>query len=64
MFTLKAGRITVTPTSIAKTVKWGGTASQVVTVKNTGGAPATVTIGEQPGGSTLLAAYLGEPQDA
>ncbi|HEY2792521.1 MAG TPA: carboxypeptidase regulatory-like domain-containing protein, partial [Micromonosporaceae bacterium] len=54
LFSLKAGRITITPTSISKTVKWGGTASQVVTVKNTGGAPANVTIGEQPGGSTLL----------
>ena len=29
---------------------WQGTASQVVTVKNTGGAPANVTLGEQPGG--------------
>jgi N-acetylneuraminic acid mutarotase len=53
-FTLKAGRITVTPTSIAKTVGWHGTASQVVTIKNTGGAPATVTLGEVPGGSVLL----------
>ena len=54
-FSLKAGRITVTPTSIATTVNWDGTASQVVTVKNTGGAPASVTLGEVPGGSVLLA---------
>jgi N-acetylneuraminic acid mutarotase len=53
-FSLKAGRITVTPTSIAKTVTWGGTASQTVTLKNTGGTAATVTVGEVPGGSVLL----------
>jgi N-acetylneuraminic acid mutarotase len=54
LFTLKAGQITITPTSIDTTVPWQGTATQKVTVKNTGGAPATVTIGEQPGGSSPL----------
>ncbi len=57
-FNLAAGRITVTPTSIAKTVTWGkGRPRQIVTVKNTGGAPANVTLGEQAGGSTLLTAH-------
>ncbi|NUR61234.1 MAG: galactose oxidase, partial [Catenulispora sp.] len=52
-FTLKAGRLAVTPASVAKTVPWGGSATQTVTVKNTGGAPATVNIGEQPGGFVM-----------
>jgi N-acetylneuraminic acid mutarotase len=56
-FNLAAGRVKITPTSIAKTVPWQGTASQVVTVKNTGGAPVNVTLGEQAGGSTLLTAH-------
>ncbi|MFF6957127.1 carboxypeptidase regulatory-like domain-containing protein [Streptomyces sp. NPDC008317] len=50
---LKAGQIKVTPASISKTVAWGKSASQVVTVKNTGNAPATVTLGETPGGVVL-----------
>lgn len=40
----------VTPASIAKTVGWGKTATQKVTVKNTGTAPATLTVGENSGG--------------
>jgi N-acetylneuraminic acid mutarotase len=47
---LKAGRLQVTPASIAKTVAWGKSATQTVTVKNTGTAPATLTLGENPGG--------------
>ncbi|MGW5353488.1 carboxypeptidase regulatory-like domain-containing protein [Streptomyces sp. NPDC004031] len=50
--TLKAGRIKVTPASVDKTVAWGKSTSQVVTVKNTGTAPATVKLGENPGGFT------------
>jgi len=53
-FNLAAGQITVTPTSIAKTLAWAATGTQTVTVKNTGGADANVTIGEVPGGSTIL----------
>ena len=56
LFKLAAGRITVTPTSITKTVNWQGMTTQKVTFKNTGGTTATVTLGEQPGGSTLLTA--------
>ncbi|MFD0633298.1 choice-of-anchor J domain-containing protein [Catenulispora yoronensis] len=52
-FALKAGRLTVTPTSVAKTVAWGGSATQTVTVKNTGTAPATLNVGEQPGGFVM-----------
>jgi N-acetylneuraminic acid mutarotase len=57
---LQAGKITVTPVT-AMTVPWQGTASQVVTVKNTGGAPATVTLGEQVGGSTPMMSAAGAP---
>jgi N-acetylneuraminic acid mutarotase len=53
-FTLKAGQVTATPTSIDKTVDWGGKTGATVTVKNTGTAPATVDVGEQPGGFGLL----------
>ncbi|MEU6852658.1 carboxypeptidase regulatory-like domain-containing protein [Actinacidiphila alni] len=52
-FVLKAGRIKVTPATISKTVGWGKSASQVVTVKNTGKAAATVNLGETPGGAVL-----------
>ncbi|GAA2000964.1 Kelch repeat-containing protein [Catenulispora subtropica] len=52
-FALKAGRLTVAPGSVAKTVAWGGTATQTVTVKNTGTAPATLNVGEQPGGFVM-----------
>jgi N-acetylneuraminic acid mutarotase len=54
-FNLKAGQITVTPTSIDKTVAWAKTATQNLTIKNTGSAPATVDLSEQPGGFQLLA---------
>ncbi|MDT4992964.1 MAG: hypothetical protein QOH97_2856 [Actinoplanes sp.] len=49
-FALAAGQVTVTPTAVAKTVAWGGTATAALTLKNTGNAPATVKIGERHGG--------------
>ena len=49
--TLAAGQLKVTPASIAKTVAWGKSASQTVTVTNTGTAPAKLTLGEFPGGA-------------
>ena len=52
-FSLKAGRLTVTPGSMSKTVPWGGNATQTVTVKNTGSAPATLNLSEQPGGFVM-----------
>src|SRR6185312_4110067 len=52
-FALKAGRLAVTPAAVSKTVPWGGNATQTVTVKNTGSAPATLNIGEQPGGFVM-----------
>ena len=54
-FKLKAGQLVVTPASIDKTLNWQATATQNLTVKNTGSAPATLTLGEQPGGFQILA---------
>ena len=53
-FSLKAGRLVVTPDSIDKTIAWQGTAPGSLNVQNTGSAPATLTIGEQPGGFQIL----------
>ncbi len=58
-FALSAPQITVTPTSISKTVGWQKSATAALTLKNTGTAPVTAKIGEQPGGST--AAVRGAP---
>jgi N-acetylneuraminic acid mutarotase len=51
-FTLSAGQITVSPTSVSKTVAWGGSATATLTLTNTGTAPATVALGEQAGATT------------
>ncbi|MFE7393760.1 carboxypeptidase regulatory-like domain-containing protein [Streptomyces sp. NPDC057582] len=51
-FGLKAGKLAFTSNSVDKTVGWGAKATQDLTVKNTGGAPASLTLGEQPGGFT------------
>ena len=53
-FALAAGRVTVTPAAVDKTVKMGSSATAVVNVKNTGGAPATVTLGERDNGFVIL----------
>ncbi|GAA1318239.1 hypothetical protein GCM10009635_03180 [Actinocatenispora thailandica] len=60
-FTLTAGQISVNKTSIKKTVGWGGTATGAVTVTNTGGQPATVKVGEQPGGFQMQSKSTGAP---
>ncbi len=52
-FALKAGRLTVTPSSISKTLAWGGTGTSTLTVKNTGTAPATLDLAEGAGGFTI-----------
>ncbi|GAB3989403.1 hypothetical protein GCM10029978_114420 [Actinoallomurus acanthiterrae] len=48
-FSLPAPRLTVTPTQLTKTVAWQGQGSATLTLKNTGSAPVTAKIGEQPG---------------
>ncbi|WP_211229531.1 carboxypeptidase regulatory-like domain-containing protein [Nakamurella lactea] len=59
-FTLKAGQIAVTPTEINKTIRWGGSKRQALTVTNTGGLPATVKVGEGSGGF-VMASRTGAP---
>ncbi|MFB7223718.1 carboxypeptidase regulatory-like domain-containing protein [Streptomyces sp. NPDC056227] len=49
-FALKAGQLQITPDKVGASVAWGAAATQKVTVKNTGGAPATLKIGERQGG--------------
>ncbi|MGI5133999.1 Kelch repeat-containing protein [Streptomyces sp. CA-106110] len=58
---LKAGQLKVTPASIAKTVAWGKSAAQTVTVTNTGTAPATLKLGERSGG--VVVQQAGAPLD-
>jgi hypothetical protein len=47
-FALTAGRVRVTPRTLAATEQLGGTTSQDLTLKNTGAAPVTLTLGGQP----------------
>ncbi|MEV5549725.1 carboxypeptidase regulatory-like domain-containing protein [Streptomyces sp. NPDC052309] len=54
--TLKAGRLTITPAAVDKTLAWGATGTQKLTVKNTGGAPATLTLAERSGRFRMQAA--------
>lgn len=51
-FSLAAGRISVSPASVGKTLDWDGTAGQKITLTNTGTAPATVNVGQYQGGFT------------
>jgi N-acetylneuraminic acid mutarotase/uncharacterized protein YegP (UPF0339 family) len=62
-YSLKAGQLSITPSTVNKTVKWQGNATQNLTVTNTGTAPATVKIGEQPGGFQLQATGTGAPRN-
>ncbi|MFE7392724.1 carboxypeptidase regulatory-like domain-containing protein [Streptomyces sp. NPDC057582] len=59
-FALPAPRIEV-PAQLSKTVDWQGQGSSTVTLKNTGTAPVTAQIGEQPGGYKPAAAQQGAP---
>lgn len=60
-FKLTAGELTVTPGSVDKSVGWGKQATQQLTVKNTGGQPATVKVSEQSGESDPQAVKKGAP---
>lgn len=55
-YKLKAGRLTFTPAAVDKTLAWGATGTQKLTVKNTGGAPATLDLNEATGGFQMQAA--------
>ncbi|GHE72686.1 hypothetical protein GCM10014715_28570 [Streptomyces spiralis] len=53
---LKAGRLTITPAAVDETLDWKGSGTRKLTVKNTGGLPATLTLGERSGGLQTQAA--------
>ena len=52
-FALKAGRFAVTPSSISKTLAWGGAGAATVAVKNIGSAPATLSLDSLNGQFTM-----------
>ncbi|MGY5032948.1 carboxypeptidase regulatory-like domain-containing protein [Streptomyces sp. 900116325] len=47
---LQAGRLTITPAAVDKTVAWDARSTKTLKIRNTGKAPATFTLAEQPGG--------------
>jgi len=53
-FALKAGRITVTPTSVQSFQPYGSVRKTTLTVSNNGSAPATVDMLERNGGFQIL----------
>lgn len=53
-FALAAGHLVISPVTLAKTVTMGSTATATVDVRNDGGAPATVTLGERDNGFVIL----------
>jgi N-acetylneuraminic acid mutarotase len=55
-FSLPAGRITISPSSVSISQVLGSTTNNAVTFSNTGGAPATVTLYERSGAFQLLQA--------
>ncbi|MFC1442380.1 carboxypeptidase regulatory-like domain-containing protein [Streptacidiphilus sp. N1-10] len=58
-FALKAGQITASPDTVARTAAWGGTASSTVTLKNTGTAAATVHLTDTPTGYSMQGVTAG-----
>ncbi|MDT5037539.1 MAG: hypothetical protein QOE03_2724 [Micromonosporaceae bacterium] len=62
-FSLDAGHLTVSPATIAKTVKMGDQTTARVTVTNDGRVPAQLSVGEQDAGFSLLTGQgTGAPQ--
>jgi N-acetylneuraminic acid mutarotase len=56
-FALHPGKLRVNESAVGAAVAWGGSKTVRLTVKNTGGSPATITLGEQAvGGSPSPAA--------
>ena len=52
-FAMTAGQLSISPSSVDKALGWGKSGTQTLTVKNTGTAPATLTVGEAGGGFTI-----------
>jgi hypothetical protein len=53
-FPLAAGRLEITPATVSASVPWNGSATRTVTIRNTGGAPASVELVERTGNFELL----------
>ncbi|MEV0811237.1 kelch repeat-containing protein, partial [Micromonospora sp. NPDC050200] len=53
-FTLKAGRLTITPPSVASSLTLGQSKTVQTTIRNDGTAPATVELPERRGGFEIL----------
>ena len=60
-FALAAGRLALSATALQSTQILGANVTKKVTIDNTGSAPATVNLGEQPSGFQLLAAREAAP---
>ncbi|MCN9241028.1 carboxypeptidase regulatory-like domain-containing protein [Streptomyces sp. RY43-2] len=54
---LKAGQLVLSPATVDKTLAWSATGTQKLTVKNTGGAPATFDLSKGTGGFQTQAAH-------
>jgi uncharacterized protein YfaS (alpha-2-macroglobulin family) len=52
---LAAGRLVVSPSTVRASVRQGGHTTKRLTVRNTGGAPATATLGTSSGAGWLTA---------
>jgi N-acetylneuraminic acid mutarotase len=61
-FRLRPSRLAAQPSAIGVTVPWGGKKTVSVNLRNTGGAPATVSLGEQDVARTTAAAAAGAPR--
>jgi len=59
---LPAGRIAASPATVTKTVAWATPGTAKLTLTNTGTAPATVSLAEEPGSFQLLARGGAAPQ--
>ena len=53
-FALGAGRLVVNPTEIERTLRMGNTTTVTLNVRNTGAAPAQVTLGERDAGFEMM----------
>ncbi len=53
-FSLKAARLSINPTSVAKSQVLGSTSTSTVTISNTGSAPANVKLDERAGAFQIL----------
>jgi N-acetylneuraminic acid mutarotase len=61
-FRLRPSRLEARPSALGVTVPWGGRKSVTVKLRNTGGAPATLSLGEQSVAGGTAASAAGAPR--